>query len=405
MSENVTRTYGVKLVRGPFLKLDAHPGACDTGDELVRYVDSLRHEQPGLRIAADLFSGAGGLSLGLERAGFPSVLAVDHYPEAVETHRHHFGGMTVDWDLSEPERIEELADLLTRLQVDVIAGGPPCQPFSKAGRSGIRHRVQNRLRDPHDQRRDLWRSFMEVIRLVRPPAVLMENVPDMALDREMFILRAMVEELEQLGYAVEERVVDSWRYGVPQFRQRLILVALRDGVAFAWPEEAEQMSTVWNAIGEMPEVEGGFRHAKGASGAHSYPGALTAFQRSMRAGMRPGEEGLLFDHITRPVREDDREAFELMGRETRYSRAARGVQALPGRHLRRQVQAAGRGRPVPDHHRAHREGRLLVHPPSSRAALSPFVKQRGCRRSPTSTASPDRRPPHSSRSATLFHLC
>ena len=55
----------------------------------------------------------------------------------------------------------------------------------------------------------------------------MENVPDMALDREMFILRTMVHELESLGYAVEERVVDTWRYGVPQFRQRLILVALR----------------------------------------------------------------------------------------------------------------------------------------------------------------------------------
>ena len=63
----------------------------------------------------------------------------------------------------------------------------------------------------------------------------MENVPDMALDREMFILRTMVHELESLGYAVEERVVDTWRYGVPQFRQRLILVALRDGAAFRWP--------------------------------------------------------------------------------------------------------------------------------------------------------------------------
>ena len=60
----------------------------------------------------------------------------------------------------------------------------------------------------------------------------MENVPDMALDREMFILRTMVDDLETLGYAVEERVVDTSRYGVPQFRQRLILVALRDGIGF-----------------------------------------------------------------------------------------------------------------------------------------------------------------------------
>ena len=58
----------------------------------------------------------------------------------------------------------------------------------------------------------------------------MENVPDMALDKDMFILRTMVHELESLGYAVEERVVDTSQYGVPQFRQRLILVALRDGM-------------------------------------------------------------------------------------------------------------------------------------------------------------------------------
>ena len=68
----------------------------------------------------------------------------------------------------------------------------------------------------------------------------MENVPDMALDDEMFILRTMVHELESMGYSVSERVVDTWRYGVPQFRQRLILVAMRDGVAFQWPAEATE---------------------------------------------------------------------------------------------------------------------------------------------------------------------
>ena len=143
--------------------------------------------------------------------------------------------------------------------MELLAGGPPCQPFSKAGRSKIRHRVRHGLRDPRDERKDLWRSFLEVVRLAQPPAVVMENVPDMALDREMFILRTMVHELESLGYAVEERVVDTWRYGVPQFRQRLILVALHDGVAFRWPEETPEKVTVWNAIGDLPEVEGGWR--------------------------------------------------------------------------------------------------------------------------------------------------
>ncbi len=314
-----TRSYGVKLVRGPFLRLEPHPDVVEDHLGATALAARLRQQNPGVRLAADLFCGGGGLSLGLSRAGFTPVVAVDHYAEAVETHRHHFAGLSVDWDLADPDRVEELARLLRELQVDLIAGGPPCQPFSKAGRSGIRHAVLHQQRDPHDQRRDLWRSFMETIRLVQPPAVLMENVPDMALDKEMFILRAMVEELESLGYAVEERVVESWRYGVPQFRQRLILVALRDGVAFDWPAEAESMVTVSNALGELPEVDGGFRHEVGAGGFHAYPGPVTEFQRLMRAEVSEDEQDRLYDHITRPVRDDDRAAFELMGSETRYS--------------------------------------------------------------------------------------
>src|SRR5690606_17454797 len=116
-----------------------------------------------------------------------------------------------DWDLGEADRVEELAGLISELGIDVLAGGPPCQPFSKAGRSGIRYRVQQGLRDPHDQRRDLWRAYLEVVRLARPRAMIMENVPDMALDKEMFILRAMVEDLESMGYTVDERVVETWR--------------------------------------------------------------------------------------------------------------------------------------------------------------------------------------------------
>src|SRR5690242_19376216 len=161
----------------------------------------MRAENPDALFAADLFSRGGGLSLGLRDAGFRVVAGVDHYTEAVETHRHHFPGLTVDWDLAESARVEEIAELIHEGGIDLVAGGPPCQPFSKAGRSMIRHRVHHGLRDPHDERRDLWRSFLEVVRLSLPAAVLMENVPDMALDKEMFILRDMVEELEELGYS------------------------------------------------------------------------------------------------------------------------------------------------------------------------------------------------------------
>jgi DNA (cytosine-5)-methyltransferase 1 len=179
--------------------------------------------------------------------------------------------------------------------------------------------VRHGLRDPRDARKELWRSFLEVIRLARPTAVVMENVPDMALDREMFILRAMVHELEAMGYGVEERVVSTWQYGVPQFRQRLILVALADGTAFRWPAEEPVKVNVWNAIGDLPEVEGGWRPEGGAEGWAPYTGPVTSFQAAMRSEVQAEDARKVFDHITRPVREDDARAFQMMNSGTRYS--------------------------------------------------------------------------------------
>lgn len=297
-------------------------------DDLLRYANRLK--RAGHMLAADFFSGAGGLSLGLEQAGFKVILSADNDPFANRTHAHHFGGMSVDWDLSDPRVVASLGDLARKARIDLIAGGPPCQPFSKAGRSMIRYRVQAGLRDPHDERRDLWRSFLEIVDRARPKAVLMENVPDMALDREMFILRSMVEELEQLNYSVEERVVDAWRYGVPQFRPRLILVALQNNMEFRWPPETSQKVTVWNAIGDLPEVEGGWRPEGGAYGWAEYEGPITQYQREMRKDVPPEDSHKVFDHITRPVREDDREAFESMTHETKYTDLKKEYQRYRG---------------------------------------------------------------------------
>lgn len=315
--ESRRRSYGVRLVRGPFVRLPPHEHSCADEKEFLSYAARLRAD--GEHLAGDLFSGGGGLSLGLEAAGYRVVLAADNDAEAIETHRHHFGGLTLDWDLSDSGHVTEIARLVSAAGVELLAGGPPCQPFSKAGRSKIRHRVRNGLRDPDDERKDLWRSFLEVVTLARPPAVVMENVPDMALDREMFILRAMVHELEELGYAVEEAVADARHHGVPQFRQRLILVALRDGTAFQWPQECPDKVTVWNAIGDLPEVKGGWRPEGGANGWAGYGRPVTAFQSRMREGMDGAGAARVYDHITRPVRDDDERAFELMDATTRYS--------------------------------------------------------------------------------------
>jgi DNA (cytosine-5)-methyltransferase 1 len=306
--------YGVKLVRGPFVRLDPHPDACSTEEELLAL--ARRAERP---LAADLFCGAGGLSLGLEQAGFEVVLAVDNDTEALETHRALCGGLSANWDLGDEAVIDRVADLVERAGIAMVAGGPPCQPFSKAGRSLIRELVRTGRRQRHDHRRDLWQSFLTVVARAKPQIVLMENVPEMALDRDMLILRTMVDELEALGYAVEERVVDAWRYGVPQFRQRLILVALRDGIRFDWPDEAPERVTVENAIGDLPEVQGGWRPPGGADGWIAYQGPRTTFQRVAREGVPAEQVDRVYDHITRPVRDDDALAFAQMDHTTSYA--------------------------------------------------------------------------------------
>lgn len=309
-------TYGVKLVRGPFVDLPPHAGHCLQDSEFLQLAQSIR--DTGTPLAADLFAGAGGMSLGLQGAGYQVVLGVDHYDFAVDTHAHHFPGLSLNWDLADPEAIKKISDLIQESGIELLAGGPPCQPFSKAGRSIIRHRIALGQRDPEDQRRDLWRSFLEVIQLAKPKAVLMENVPDMALDREMFILRSIVEELEQEGYSVSTRVIETWQYGVPQMRQRLLIVALRDGIKFQWPENTENKVTLWNAIGDLPDVEGGWRPPEGAFGWAKYHGPITQYQKLMRTQVPETDKNKVFDHITRPVREDDRLAFESMTHETKY---------------------------------------------------------------------------------------
>jgi DNA (cytosine-5)-methyltransferase 1 len=309
--------YGVRLVRGPFVVLPANDEERKDEDGFLAYAAELREH--GHRLAADLFSGAGGLSLGLEEAGYRVILGIDTDKEATETHRHHFGGLTLDWDLGNPERIAQVSKLVKAAGIELLAGGPPCQPFSRAGRSKIRHRILDGFPDPSEERRDLWRSFLEVVTTARPPAVLMENVPDMALDKDMFILRTMVHELESIGYSVEERVVDTSQYSVPQFRQRLILVALRDGVQFTWPAPQPDQVTVDNAIDDLPSVEGGWRPKEAADGWLSYGRPNNLFQERMRKGIPPHMVNKVQDQITRPVRPDDKLAFEQMDAKTLYS--------------------------------------------------------------------------------------
>ena len=209
--------------------------------------------------AIDLFSGAGGLSLGLEEAGFSVVAAADSDPVAMETHAANIQGLTWEGDLSDPRGFLSQLEDWGMDRVDLLAGGPPCQPFSRAGTSKIGHLVRSGVRGPHDERADLWRSFFAVMDRLQPGAVLFENVPDFATAQGGALLIALADELRARDYDPLVRVLETWRYGIPQHRSRLLVVGVRSGLSFEWPQGNEEQPTLWQAIGDLPVVEANIR--------------------------------------------------------------------------------------------------------------------------------------------------
>ncbi|MCA3560237.1 MAG: DNA cytosine methyltransferase [Aestuariivirga sp.] len=180
----------------------------------------------------DAFAGCGGLSLGLMQAGLKGLFAVEKDNFAFATLRHNLidgdGTNKFDWPKwleQQPKAIEDLLvehqDALVALrgEVDVLAGGPPCQGFSSAGR-----------RRSDDPRNRLFKSYVELVRLVEPRIVLMENVKGFTLsfggqegvDNYASSLRNLLSD----RYRVHERLLDLSRFGVPQQRIRYILIAL-----------------------------------------------------------------------------------------------------------------------------------------------------------------------------------
>ncbi len=347
MVQSAVRKYGVTHRRTMPLRLSPHPDA-PSDEEWGAWVRNSARP-----VAVDLFCGAGGLSHGLEAAGYRVVLAADTDEWALESHRHNIAGRAARLDLAEPQVREEIVALLDGVDVGLVAGGPPCQPFSRAGLSKIRSLVDQGLRDANDARRDLWRAFLELVEAIRPRAVLMENVPDMALGDGFTVVRAMIERLGEVGYEADARVVDAWRHGVPQHRQRLILVALREGAAFEWPCESDPV-TVRHAIYDLPrlsvlpdtvlgaptmrypatptqgvpgsDVEPGTPRPDGAAGwAQGDVVPLSDFAVRARQGCAGDDALVVHDHVTRSVRADDFEAFRLMDGRTLYSDLPEGL--------------------------------------------------------------------------------
>lgn len=165
----------------------------------------------------DLFCGAGGLSLGFTQEGFVTSLANDIQECCVDTYAHNHPETPRDHivlgDIQQV--VNGIEDLLRYKDVDIVVGGPPCQGFSMANR-------QRLIDDPRNQ---LYRNFVEVVRKVRPPFFVMENVKGM-----LSVAGQVIEDFETIGYRTTAKVLNAKDFGVPQNRERLIYIGNRVGV-------------------------------------------------------------------------------------------------------------------------------------------------------------------------------
>jgi DNA (cytosine-5)-methyltransferase 1 len=192
----------------------------------------------------DLFSGAGGLSLGLKQSRFEVVLAVEMNKHAAQTFKTNFKEAKVFQG-----DVKELSFKKYKGVVNLVAGGPPCQPFSVAG-------AQKSHKDP----RDLIPEFIRVVSEVNPDAFLLENVAGLVTPRHKGYFELALTELRSLGYCVTFKVHNAADYGVPQFRRRLIIVGTKDrDFEFPKPSHGENARNkyicAWDAIRDAPRDE------------------------------------------------------------------------------------------------------------------------------------------------------
>lgn len=184
--------------------------------------------------AVSLFSGGGGLDIGLERAGFQIALATDIEPRCAETHALNRPGTKF--------YLGSVADLTTRRlksllgshfsRIDLLAGGPPCPPYSKS--RFYRKEKPRALEDPVGE--VTMNGYLAVLKSLKPRAFLMENVHGLAYKVHRDALDHILKQAKALGYTCESRVINAADYGVPQIRERFFLVGMRGGAKFAFPE-------------------------------------------------------------------------------------------------------------------------------------------------------------------------
>lgn len=196
----------------------------------------------------DSFCGAGGLALGLIRAGFDIVLSFDNDPNCIATMQrnsdyfHHKAECMGIEDILAGNILKNTG--IKRGELFLLAGGPPCQGFS----------IQ-RIGKDTDKRNKLVTAYGKLLEILLPKYFLMENVPGITGKRGTHFLSQIIAKAEKLGYCVHEKILNAQNYGVPQRRKRMILVGERLDMGapnFIYPQPSDEIVTVRETIDFLP---------------------------------------------------------------------------------------------------------------------------------------------------------
>lgn len=196
-------------------------------------------------IGIDLFSGAGGMSLGAIQAGVDVRLAVDIDPHAIATYKYNHPQTEV---ISDDIRNIKNINLKTKGKIKILFGGPPCQGFSTSNQ-------RNRTFD--NPKNWLFLEFIRIAELWKPDWIVIENVKGLADTKSGYFFQEIVLKLEDLHYTTTSWILNSADYGVPQKRNRLFIIGSLAGIKLDKPASVGRHITVREAISDLPELSNG----------------------------------------------------------------------------------------------------------------------------------------------------
>lgn len=229
------------------LSCQIHPGYLEGEREMKEYDVTPQLPSNGLTVA-ELFCGGGLMAVGLKSAGYNITWANDFDPSRkskkeqpqVTTYRHNIGDHVYQGDITLQETQALIPD------VDIIAGGPPCQDFSVAGKNA----------GEDGEKGKLVYTYLSIIWSKQPKAFIFENVKGLA-QKHKSTLESLIAQMEHIGYKVSYKIVNSWDYGVAQKRERVFIVGIREdlGFEYTFPEPEPHLyktQVLWDVIGDLP---------------------------------------------------------------------------------------------------------------------------------------------------------